>query len=258
MRIEQLISQDKASLEAPGAGSSSKIPLGCGRSTQYSSFMELKYLALNDALFRYYTACRSDSTDTVLADLQVETDALGDISRMQISPDQGTFMSILTAACGAKTALEIGTFTGYSSLCIARGLGPQGKLICLDQSKEWTDIAQRYWIRAGVRDRIELRLGSAITLLQNLEKDLQFDLVFIDAAKQEYDAYYELAFPRVRPNGLILFDNMLWGGRVTDPSITDENGRAILALNEKLACDSRVEAVLLPLADGIMMCRKRG
>src|SRR6266536_273819 len=175
---------------------------------------------------------------------------------MQISREQGSFMTLLVAAIGAKSAIEVGTFTGYSSICIARGLSKNGRLICLDESKEWTDIAQKYWAQAGINQRIELRLGAAIPLLQQLEPGLTFDLAFIDATKTEYDAYYELLLPLIRTNGLILFDNMLWGGRVGGGPITEDSGRAIDALNHKLAKDNRVESVLLPIADGLQLCRK--
>jgi caffeoyl-CoA O-methyltransferase len=218
--------------------------------------MELKYIALTDPLYRYLVECRSDTSDAVLESLRRETDALGDISKMQISEEQGSFMSLLVAAIGAKSAIEVGTFTGYSSICIARGLSQRGRLICMDESKEWTDIAQKYWKQAGVSERIELRLGPAIPLLQKLEPGLTFDFAFIDASKAEYDAYYELLLPRLRPNGLMLFDNMLWGGRLGCGPVTEASGRAIDALNHKLANDNRVETVLLPIADGLQLCRK--
>jgi caffeoyl-CoA O-methyltransferase len=218
--------------------------------------MELKYIALTDPLYRYLVNCRSGASDPVLQALRRETDALGDISKMQISEEQGSFMTLLVAAIGARSAIEIGTFTGYSSICIARGLSQGGLLICVDESKEWTDIAKKYWSQAGVHQRIELRLGPAIPLLQKLETGLTFDFAFIDASKAEYDAYYELLLPRVRPNGLILFDNMLWGGRLGAGPIAEANGRAIDALNHKLANDSRIESVLLPIADGLQLCRK--
>lgn len=218
--------------------------------------MGLKYIALNDPLYRYICASRSDNSDPVLTALRAETEALGDISQMQVSEEQGTFMSVLVAAIGATSAIEIGTFTGYSSLCIARGLPPNGRLICMDTSKEWTAIARKYWTKAGVQNKIELRLGSAIPMLQQLEPNLTFDFAFIDAEKTEYDAYYELVLPRVRPNGLILFDNMLWGGRLGGEPVKEASGRAIDALNHKLAGDRRVEAVLLPIADGLQLCRK--
>jgi caffeoyl-CoA O-methyltransferase len=218
--------------------------------------MELKYIALTDALYKYLVKCRSHTSDPVLESLRRETDALGDISKMQISQEQGSFMSLLVAAIGAKSAIEVGTFTGYSSICIASGLSQNGRLICVDESKEWTDIARKYWSRAGVNQRIELRLGPAIPLLQKLESSLTFDFAFIDASKTEYDAYYELLLPRVRPNGLILFDNMLWGGRLGARPISEASGRAIDELNHKLANDGRVESVLLPIADGLQLCRK--
>jgi len=218
--------------------------------------MDLKYVALTDPLYRYVCASRSDASDPVLEALRGETDALGDISQMQISGEQGTFMSLLVAAVGAASALEVGTFTGYSSLCIARGLPPKGRLICMDMSEEWTTIARKYWTKAGVQDKIELRLGAAIPLLQDLEPGLTFDFAFIDAEKTEYDAYYELVLQRVRKNGIILFDNMLWGGRLGGSPVKEASGKAIDALNDKLAHDKRVEAVLLPIADGLQLCRK--
>ena len=219
--------------------------------------MGLKYLALNDSLYRYVCRHRSDANDPILRALRKETEALGDISRMQISEEQGAFMQLLVAAIDARSIIEVGTFTGYSSLCIARALPANGKLICVDASKEWTDIARKYWKKAGVDRKIELRLGSAIPILQKLERKLMFDLAFIDAEKTEYDAYYELLLPRVRRNGLLIFDNMLWGGRLGSGPIKQASGRAIDALNRKLARDKRVEVVLLPVADGLQICRKR-
>jgi caffeoyl-CoA O-methyltransferase len=219
--------------------------------------MALKYLKLDDSLYTYLCGLRSDAADPILKQLRDETSALGDVSEMQISPEQGTFFSILTAAIGAKFALEVGTFTGYSSLCVARALPSGGKLICIDESEKWTAVARKYWQAAGVQDRIELRLGAAIPLLKQLEPGLVFDFAFIDAAKIEYDAYYELILPRVRQNGLILLDNMLWGGRLGKGPVTQDSGKAIEELNQKLATDPRVEATLLSIADGIFLCRKR-
>jgi caffeoyl-CoA O-methyltransferase len=220
--------------------------------------MGTKYVSLNDRRYRYLCRCRSDAADPLLEELRAETATLGkEVSKCQISDDQGTFLSILVAAAGVKSAIEVGTFTGYSSLCIARALPPKGKLICLDASEEWTAVARKYWAKAGLQDRIELRLGPAIARLKRLEPGLTFDFAFIDAAKTEYDAYYELLLPRIRRNGLILFDNMLWGGRLGDGAVRQANGRAIDALNRKLASDPRVEAALLSVADGIQFCRKR-
>jgi caffeoyl-CoA O-methyltransferase len=220
--------------------------------------MGIKYLRLNNRLYSYVSRCRSDVADPLLQELRTETTALGEeVSKCQISDDQGTFLSVLVAAMAVKSAIEVGTFTGYSSLCVARALAPAGRLICVDASQEWTDIARKYWARAGVQDRIELRLGPAIPTLQQLEPGLRFDFAFIDAAKTEYDAYYELLLPRIRRNGLILFDNMLSGGRVGAGGVKDATVRAIEALNHKLVRDTRVEAVLLSVADGIQFCRKR-
>ena len=220
--------------------------------------MGTKYVSLNDRRYCYLCHCRSDAADPLLQELRTETAALGkEVAKCQISDDQGTFLSILVAVAGVKSAIEVGTFTGYSSLCIARALPPKGKLLCLDASEEWTAIARKYWAKAGLQNRIELRLGAAITRLKQLERGLTFDFAFIDAAKTEYDAYYELLLPRIRRNGLILFDNMLWGGRLGGRALKQANGRAIDALNRKLANDPRVEAVLLSVADGIQLCRKR-
>ena len=220
--------------------------------------MGAKYVRLNKRLYDYLCGCRSDAADQLLQELRAETAALGKkISICQIGDEQGTFLSVLVAAVGVKSAIEVGTFTGYSSLCIARALPADGRLICLDASQEWTAVARKYWVRAGVQDRIDLRLGAAIPTLQQLEPGLTFDFAFIDAAKTEYDAYYELLLPRIRRNGLILFDNMLWGGKLGGGAVKAATGRAIDALNHKLAGDARVEAVLLSVADGIQLCRKR-
>lgn len=219
----------------------------------------LKYTPLNDGLFRYVSGCRSHAGDRVLLALRQETAKLGEIAEMQIGPDQGSFMTLLVRAIGARTAIEIGSFTGYSSICIARGLPDHGRLLCLDASAEWTAMAQKYWRRAGVEQKIELRLGPAVKSLKKLEAHWKFDFAFIDAHKPEYEEYYELALPRVRANGLILFDNMLWGGRLGKVRpITHPNGRAIDRLNHKLAKDRRVESVLLSIGDGVQLCRVRG
>jgi len=219
--------------------------------------MNLKYLSLNDRLYVYLCQCRSHASDPVLDALRMETESLGDIARMQISREQGSLMTLLVAATGAKRAIEVGTFTGYSSICIARGLSKGGRLLCLDESEEWTAIARKYWALAGVEKKIELRLGDATSTLKRLSAKALFDFAFIDADKTEYDDYYELILPRVKRNGLILFDNMLWGGRLGARRVKTPSGRAIDELNRKLAHDSRVEAVLLPIADGVQLCRKR-
>lgn len=217
----------------------------------------LKYVAMNPRIFTYLEACRSRGGDRVIDSIRAETiKKFPDYAQMQIGNDQGSFMTMLVAATGAKTAIEVGTFTGSSSICIARGLPKNGKLLCLDMSEDWTRVAKKYWAKAGVAEKIELRIGLGIDSLQQLEPDLKFDFAFIDAHKPEYDAYYELILPHMNPNGLILFDNMLWGGRLGKPApIKHPNGRAIDKLNRKLAKDKRVESVLLSVGDGINMCR---
>ena len=216
-----------------------------------------KFTPLNARLFDYLCDCSAAGRDRVLNDLRRLTAGLGNDAHMQIGPDQGAFMTLLTRAIGARSAIEIGTFTGYSSICLARGLPEDGRLLCLDVSAEWTATARRFWARAGVADKIELRLGPAADTLRALEPNRLFDLAFIDADKTGYDAYYELLLPRMRPNSLILFDNMLWGGRLGKGPVKHPNGRAIDRLNRKLARDPRVESVLLSIGDGLNLCRVR-
>jgi len=217
----------------------------------------LKYLPLNDELYEFARSHRSGIHDPILTALREETATLGDDARMQISEEQGQLLYLLAQLIGTRRAIEVGTFTGYSALCVARALPPDGKLLCLDIDDEWTSIASKYWEQAGVVDKVELRIGPAIETLEKLYPDSFFDFAFIDADKTEYNSYYELVLPHIRPNGLILFDNMLWGGRVLKGASNHENAKAIRELNAKLATDSRIECVLLPVADGIQLCRKR-
>jgi len=191
----------------------------------------------------------------VLADLRAETQRMPNAS-MQIAPEQGAFMALLVRLTGARRVLEIGTFTGYSSTAMALALPEDGQLVCLDVSREWTDRARQAWADAGVADRVELRIGPAVESLAQLSDD-SFDLAFIDADKTGYDTYYTGCLRVVRPGGLILIDNVLQSGRVTDPAADDENVRAIRALNERIHADERVDLVLLPLADGLTMARVR-
>ena len=191
----------------------------------------------------------------VLARLREETAPMP-MSQMQIGPDQGAFMALLVRLIGARQILEIGTFTGYSSTAMALALPADGRIVCCDVSREWTDVARRAWTDAGVQDRVDLRIAPATETLASLDDD-SFDLAFIDADKPSYDAYYEGCLRVVRPGGLILLDNTLQGGRVADPSADDENVTAIRALNDKIAADERVDMVLLPLADGLTMARVR-
>jgi predicted O-methyltransferase YrrM len=191
----------------------------------------------------------------VLARLREETAAMPNAS-MQIAPEQGAFMALLVQLTGARHILEIGTFTGYSSTAMALALPDGGRITCLDVSREWTDRARHAWADAGVADRVDLRIGPAVESLGQLEDD-SFDLAFIDADKTGYDAYYTGCLRVVRPGGLILIDNVLQSGRVVDPAADDESGRAIRALNDRIAADERVDFVLLPLADGLTMARIR-
>lgn len=206
-----------------------------------------------------YVRASSEAPDDVAADLIAETAAMGERGEapttMQIGPDQGAFMQLLARALGARRAIEIGTFTGLSALYVARGLPDDGTLLCLDVNEDWTAVARRYWERAGLSDRIELRLGNAIDTLRALPAEPTFDLAFVDADKTGYSAYLEELHPRLTDDAVVLIDNTLWGGRVLDPQTDDD--RAIAALNTSLALDPRWETVLLPLADGLTMLRKR-
>jgi caffeoyl-CoA O-methyltransferase len=176
---------------------------------------------------------------------------------MQIAPEQGTFMTMLARLVDARFAVEVGTFTGYSSLCIARGLAPRGRLLCLDVSEEWTSIGRRHWDEAGVGDRIDLRIGPAADALRDLPADPPIDIAFIDADKGGYRTYYDEIVERLRPGGLVLLDNVLWGGAVVDPANTEADTEAIRAVNDHVAADPRVDVVMLPIADGLTLARKR-
>jgi caffeoyl-CoA O-methyltransferase len=204
-----------------------------------------------------YLVSHGTPPDDVARALIDETRELGAISGMQVAPEQGAFLTLLTRAIGARRAIEVGTFTGYSALCIAHGLPADGQLLCCDVSEEWTAIGQRAWKAAGVADRIELRIAPAIETLRAERDDASVDLAFIDADKPSYAAYYEELLRLVRPEGLILVDNVLWSGRVVDESATDDNTVAIKAFNDMVAADSRVEAVMLPISDGLTLVRKK-
>jgi len=206
-----------------------------------------------------YVRAGSEAPDDVVVDLLAETAELAERGEapatFQIAPEQGAFMQLLTRAVGARRAIEIGTFTGFSALCIARGLPDDGSLLCLDRSEEWTAVARRYWDRAGLGERIELRLGDALPTLQALPAVETFDLAFVDADKTGYPAYVEELYDRMTTNGLVLLDNTLRSGRVLDPQSDDD--RAVADLNVALAADPRWETVLLPVADGLTVLRKR-
>jgi caffeoyl-CoA O-methyltransferase len=218
--------------------------------------MHEKFLSLTQPVYEYLVA-HTVPPDDVLRDLAEETAALGPVSIMQVAIEQGAFLTQLARLIGARRAVEVGTFTGYSSICIARGLADGGRLLCCDVSDEWTAIARRYWTRAGLDDRIELRLGPALDTLRALPRAPEIDLVFIDADKPGYVGYYEQLLPRVRPNGLFVFDNVLWSGSVADPAVQDDNTRALRTLADHVCADRRVEAVMLAIADGLLLARKR-
>jgi len=204
-----------------------------------------------------YALDHSSGPDGVQLALQhVTADRTGNAAGMQIGDDQAVLLEILARATGARRAVEIGTFTGYSSLALARGLGPEGRLLCCDVSEEWTAIAREHWEKAGVADRIELRIGPALDTLASLPPDDTFDLAFVDADKINYGAYYEALLPRLRPGGLLMVDNTLWGGAVLDEKDTTDDTLAIRALNDRIAADPRVRVVLLPIGDGLTLAQR--
>lgn len=216
--------------------------------------MSLKSIGLSDELHAYLVAHNAPA-DPIVTDLLDESlTVLPQYSTLPVAPEQASFLTFLTRLIGARQAVEIGTFTGLSSLSIARGLPPDGRLICFDVSEVFTDIARRYWQRAGVADRIELRLGPAAETLQTLIDEPHVDLAFIDADKVSYRRYWEAMVPRMRPGGVIVVDNVLYSGRVLDPDSPDS--AAIVEFNDLVRADPRVEAVMIPLADGVTLARR--
>ncbi|MDX6350424.1 MAG: O-methyltransferase [Streptomyces sp.] len=197
--------------------------------------------------------------DPVLRELREDTAALPD-RIMQILPEEAQLLALLVRLTGARDILEIGTFTGYSSLCMARALPPGGRLVTCDISEEWTSMAQLAWKRADVAERIDLRLGDATATLDALLTERgpgSFDFVFIDADKAHYPQYYEQSVALTRPGGLIVLDNTLWSGRVVDPTAQDADTRGVRTVNRKLLDDERVDLSMLPMADGVTLARKR-
>jgi caffeoyl-CoA O-methyltransferase len=205
-----------------------------------------------------YLLAHSTAEDDVLARLAAETrERFADASGMQITADEGALLTLLVRMVGARYAVEVGTFTGYSSICIARGLADGGRLLACDVSGEWTDLARRYWDEAGVADRIELRLAPAAETLAALPREATLDFAFVDADKESYPAYYEELVSRLRPGGLVVLDNVLLGGRVLDPSEQGERVTAMREVNDRVAADDRVDAVMLPVRDGVTVARRR-
>jgi caffeoyl-CoA O-methyltransferase len=215
-----------------------------------------KYVSLTPELYKYLEA-HGHNDDPIRAELATETAKLGPISGMQIAAEQGTLMAILAGAIGARSAVEVGTFTGYSALCVARALPANGRLLCCDVNEQWTSIGRRYWERAGVANKITLKLGPAAETLKALPASHEFDFAFIDADKTSYAIYYEEILKRMRPNGLILIDNVLWSGAVIDQTKQEADTQALRKLNDFIAKDTRVEAVMLGIADGLTIARKK-
>lgn len=220
--------------------------------------MSTSSLGLDERLNDYLRAV-SLREPPLLKKLRDETANLPEKS-MQIAPEQGQFMGLLIELTGAKRAVEIGTFTGYSALCMAAAMPEDGSMTCCDVSEEWTSIARRYWAEAGLDHKIDLRLGPAKDTLDSMISGGEagsFDIAFIDADKENYDGYYERCLELVRPGGLIIIDNVLWNGAVADPERDDADTNAIRALNEKLRDDERVALSMVPIADGLTLCVKR-
>jgi caffeoyl-CoA O-methyltransferase len=211
---------------------------------------------IDDAVVAYASEHSNPPDDLQVELQQVTRDKTGAAAGMQIGDDQAVFMEILARSIGARHALEVGTFTGYSALAVARGIGPEGRLLCCDVSEEWTSIAREYWERAGVSDRIELRIGPAIDTLRSLPESTQFDIAFLDADKETYPDYYEEIIPRLRPGGLLLVDNTLQSGRVLDPAADDSSTVAVRKLNDRIVADDRVRTVLLPIGDGVTLAER--
>lgn len=220
--------------------------------------MSNKTLMLPDRLYRYLLAVSLRESE-LLRQLREET-AKDPMARMQIAPEQGQFMAMLLELLGARRVLEIGVYTGYSALCMASALPPDGRLVACDLSEEWTRVARRYWRAAGLADRIDLRLAPALDTLAALHADghgASFDFAFIDADKREYQAYFEAVLKLLRVGGLMAIDNTLWNGSVVDPDDQSEDTVAIRSFNEHLHRDHRVSLSLVPIGDGLTLARKR-
>jgi len=220
--------------------------------------MSNRTMGISDELAAYVVEMGTREPD-VLARLREETAAIPQHG-MQIAPEEGAFLAMLVELTGARRCIEVGTFTGYSSTVVALAMPEDGELVCCDVSEEWTALARRYWDEAGVAGRIDLRIAPASETLDQLIEDGEdgtYDFAFVDADKTGYAGYYERLLRLVRPGGLIVFDNMLWSGRVLDEGADDDDTRALQALNAKLATDERVSLCLLPLADGVTLARRR-
>lgn len=236
----------------------SKLTINKEITRRLTKSMTKQSIGLNSSLYEYYREIAIREPE-ILKELWAETSQL-EGSEMQIAAEQGQFMALLVQLMGAKKILEIGVFTGYSSLVMALSLPDDGQIIACDISEEYTAIARKFWKKAGVDSKVDLRLGPALKTLQTLlesGQEEQFDLAFIDADKNSYDQYYEISLKLVRPGGLILIDNVLWHGKVADKSIQDPSTRSIRNLNAKLYKDQRIQLSLIPIADGLTVALKR-
>ena len=218
--------------------------------------MREKFTALTPETWRYVVE-HCSPRDEVLHRVADETEAMGDIARMQTAPDEGAFLTLLVAAIEARYAVEVGTFTGYSAICIARGLAPGGRLVCCEIDEGFAETSGANLRAAGVEDRVEIRVGPALDTLRAMPRDEPIDFAFVDADKPGYRDYVEELVVRTRPRGLIALDNVLLSGRVLDPPADDEGAQAMAALNDSLVGDDRVDTVMLGLADGVTLLRKR-
>jgi caffeoyl-CoA O-methyltransferase len=218
--------------------------------------MPAKFTSLDENMHRYLVE-HGSRQDDVLRGVAARTEVLGEISVMQIAPEQGALITLLVRAIGARRALELGTFTGYSAICIARGLPDGGRLLACELSEEWAGIARRHFAEADVADRIELRLGPALETLRGLPGDERFDFAFIDADKEGYPAYYEEVVARMGAGGLVMIDNVLRGGAVLDPDDDSPANVAVRELNERIESDEGVDVAMLGVADGITLALKR-
>ncbi|WP_375595582.1 class I SAM-dependent methyltransferase [Algihabitans albus] len=218
--------------------------------------MSPRTIGMTDALYDYIVKVSLREPE-ILVRLRAETEA-GPGGQMQISPEQGQFMQLLAELTGARSYLEVGTFTGYSALAMALALPEDARLVCCDVSEDYTAMARRFWAEAGVAERVDLRIAPALESLAALQEEgRQFDLMFVDADKENYGAYYEAGLKLVRPGGLMMFDNVLWGGSVADPDKQDADTEAIRALNRRLHDDLRVSLSLVPIGDGLTLARLR-
>jgi predicted O-methyltransferase YrrM len=214
-----------------------------------------KFISMTDELYRYVVEYGTRQ-DQVLRELATETEAMGDIAVMQTAPDQGALITLLVGATGARRALELGTFTGYGAVCIARGLPVDGRLLTCELSEEFAATAQRWIERADLADRVNIAIGPALDTLRGLPEGDELDFAYIDADKPNYPIYYEETLGRLRPGGMVMLDNTLYSGAVLAPE-SSENAAAIHALNERIAADDRVDVAMLGISDGVTLVRKR-